>query len=100
MVEDRNVTYVYYDADPEIVTALVDDPLVPLGLSVDYREYDAAGNVKPNPAGNMTQRTVSGGSGGPASVTVELVYDAENRLRIRKLPDGREERYFNRSQST
>ena len=85
MIEPRNVHYEYADADPEIVTSLLDDTSLPGGLSVDYTYDDA---------GNMTQRSVTGGSGAAASVDVDLIYDAENRLRIRKLPDGTEERYF------
>ena len=53
MVEPRDVTYVYDDADPEILTAL-DDSAAPLDLSVDYREYDEFDNVIPTRAGNMT----------------------------------------------
>jgi RHS repeat-associated protein len=80
LVWPRTVDYAYDSTDPEAVGRLdnASDP----GRFADFT-HDANGN--------LTERVLDP-DGSPQ--TFKLTYDAEDRLRVRELPDGKRELYY------
>ena len=83
MLTPRKVDYEYNDADPEVLTALANvNPALPNVAYIGEFEHDSAGN--------LIKRDLSGNNG----QVNNLIYDGDNRLRVRTLPDGTSETYF------
>jgi RHS repeat-associated protein len=80
LVWPRNVNYAYDSTDPEAV-----------GQLDNASDPDRFADFVHDLNGNLTERTLDP-DGSPQ--TFKLTYDAEDRLRVRELPDGKRELYY------